>query len=443
MQVNALKTEGLVHHYEVTIPAADIQRQLDKRLKGMLPTVQMPGFRPGKVPLAVVEKRYGLSVLNEVVEETVNSCAMKAVSEKGLRPATEPKVECVGMPSELPATRDLVFTMELEVIPAIEPMDFSKLSLEKLVAEINDSDINEALERIAKGNRKEEPTAQDYAAQMGDGTIINFDGSVNGIKRDGMKGDDFSLELGSGRFIPGFEEQLVGSKAGEKRHVNVTFPSDYHAKDLAGQAAVFEVDVIKITQMQVPAIDDALAKDAGFDDLDAFKKYVGEQISQNFNQISRTIIKRQLMDMLAERHAFDVPPTLMSREFEQLWTQVTQARKAGRLDADDKDKTEEQLKTDYQAIANRRVRLGLLLSEVARNHKIEISREDVRKAIIQEAMRFPGQEKKVVDYYTKDAGAREQLTAPMLEEKVVDLILSKASTTDKHVTRDELKKAAE
>lgn len=229
MQVNALSTKGLVHNYEVTVPAADLQRQIETRLKGMLATVQMPGFRPGKVPLAVVEKRYGTSVLGEVVEETVNTAAMKAVSEKGLRPATEPKVEFVGMPSEVPATKDLVFKMEVEIIPAIEPMDFSKLSFEKMVVEASDSDISEALERIAKGNRKQEPAAADYAAKLGDVTTIDFDGSVGGVKRDGMKGEDFPLELGSNRFIPGFEEQLVGVKAGDKRDVKVTFPKDYHA----------------------------------------------------------------------------------------------------------------------------------------------------------------------------------------------------------------------
>lgn len=443
MQVNALSTKGLVHNYEVTVPAADLQRQIETRLKGMLATVQMPGFRPGKVPLAVVEKRYGTSVLGEVVEETVNTAAMKAVSEKGLRPATEPKVEFVGMPSEVPANKDLVFKMEVEIIPAIEPMDFSKLSFEKMVVEASESDINEALERIAKGNRKQEPAPAGYAAKLGDVTTIDFDGSVGGVKRDGMKGEDFPLELGSNRFIPGFEEQLVGVKAGDKRDVKVTFPKDYHATELAGAEAVFAIDVKAVSTMAAPTIDDELAKAAGFETLDALKKHLGEQISQNFGQVSRAIIKRKLMDALADGHSFEVPPTLATREFEQLWAQVSQAKLAGQLDDEDKGKSDEQLKKDYETIANRRVRLGLLLSEVARKNKIEINREDVRKAIIQEAMRFPGQEKKVVDYYTKDASAREQLTAPMLEEKVVDLILSKAKTTDKKVTRDELQKAAE
>ncbi|NDE90897.1 MAG: trigger factor [Alphaproteobacteria bacterium] len=443
MQVNALSTQGLVHNYEVTVPAADIQRQIERRLKGMLATVQMPGFRPGKVPLAVVEKRYGPSVLSEVVEETVNTAAMKAMSEKGLRPATEPKVEFVSMPSEVPATKDMVFKVEVEVIPNIEPMDFAKLSFENMVVEASDSDINEALERIAKGNRKQEPADAGYAAKTGDVTTINFDGSVDGVKRDGMKGEGYPLEIGSGRFIPGFEEQLVGAKTGDKRDVKVTFPADYHATDLAGKAAVFEVEVTAVSQLQAPSVDDELAKAAGFENLDALKKHLSEQIAQNFGQVSRAIIKRKLMDALAEGHSFDVPPTLVAREFEQLWAQVSQAKQAGQLDDEDKNKSDEQLKTDYQNIASRRVRLGLLLSEVARKNKLEINREDVRKAIIQEAMRFPGQEKKVVDYYTKDASAREQLTAPMLEEKVVDLILSKAKTTDKKVSRDELQKAAE
>lgn len=443
MQVNALKTEGLIHNYEVTVPAADIQRQIEKRLKNMLPTVQMPGFRPGKVPFAVVEKRFGASVLGEVVEETVNTAAMKAVSEKGLRPATEPRIEFVGMPSEVPANKDLSFKMQVEIIPAIEPMDFATLSFEKMVVEASEADVNEALERIAKGNRKQEDAPEGYAAQKGDVTTIDFDGSVGGVKRDGMKGENHPLELGSGRFIPGFEEQLVGAKAGDKRSVKVTFPKDYYVADLAGQDAVFEVDVKAVSKLTAPAVDDALAKDAGFDDIAALKKHLAEQISQNFGQVSRAVIKRKLMDALADGHSFDVPPSLAAREFETLWAQVSQAKESGQLDEEDKNKSDEQLKKDYQNIADRRVRLGLLLSEVARKNKVEISREEVRKAIIQEAMRYPGQEKKVVDFYTKDASAREQLTAPMLEEKVVDLILSKAKMTDKKVTRDELQKAAE
>lgn len=443
MQVNALRTEGLVHQYEVTVAATDIQAQVDVRLKNLVGTVQMPGFRQGKVPLAVVEKRYGTSVLGEVVEETINTATMKAMNEKGLRPATEPRIEFSGMPDALPANKDLVFKMEVELVPEIQPMDFAKIALEKMVVEASDEDVNEALTRIAKGNRQQEEQPAGTAAKNGDVTVIDFDGSVDGVRKDGMKGDDFPLELGSGRFIPGFEEQLVGAKAGDKRSVKVTFPAQYHAPDLAGKDAVFEVTVKSVSALKEPAIDDAMAKNAGFDDLAALKKYLSEQIGMNFNQVSRGVMKRKLMDALADGHSFAVPPTLLTREFEGLWAQVKQAKDAGQLDAEDKNKSDAQLEKDYRAIAERRVRLGLLLSEVARKNKLEISRDDVRRAITQEAMRYPGQEKQVVEYFGKNAAAREQLTAPILEEKVVDFILEKAKISEKKVSRDELTKAAE
>lgn len=443
MKVNTLRAEGLVHEYEVTIAAVEIQNQVNARLKRISATAQMPGFRPGKVPFAVVEKRYGVSVLGEVVEETVNTATMKTMSEKGLRPAAEPKVEFSGMPNEVPATKDLVFKMEVELIPEIQPADFSQIMLEKLVVETSDADLGEALERVAKGNRRQQSMGDDYGAQMGDVVVLDFDGAVDGVRRDGMKGSDFALELGSNRFIPGFEEKLVGIKAGEERNVDVTFPADYYVKDLAAKAAVFAVEAKSVNQLQTPALDDQLAKDVGLEDLAALTKTLSEQIAENYNSISRGVLKRHLMDKLAELHSFPVPPSLLNSENESLWKQVSEARAAGQLDEEDKNKSEAELKEEYGKIAERRVRLGLLLSEIARKHKIEVGREDVRKAIMQEAMKYRGQEKEVVDYFTKNAQAREQLTAPMLEEKVVDFILSKAQVAEKKTTREELAKAAE
>lgn len=443
MQVNVIKHEGLVHEFEVTVMAADIQRQVENRIKRLANTVQMPGFRVGKVPLNLVEKRYGPSVLGEILEETINTSASKAVAEKGLRPATEPRIELGSTPSAVPATENLVFKMAVETIPAITPMEFSEVSLEKLAVEVTDTEVNEALERVAKGNRTQQDCAADYAAKNGDVAIINFDGSVDGERREGMKGDDYALELGAGRFIAGFEEQLVGAKSGEARSVNVTFPADYYVKDLASKPAVFAVAVKAIKTLVVPAIDDALAEKVGYENLQALKDDIRKQIGQNFETVSRAVMKRKLMDVLADKHNFAVPPTLLVREFDGLWQQVSEAKAQGQLDAEDKNKSDDQLKSDYQKIAERRVRLGLLLSEVARKNKLELNREDVRKAITQEAMRYPGQEKQVIEFFSKNAQAREQITAPLLEDKVVDFILGKAKTTDKKVSREELQKIAE
>lgn len=443
MQVNAVKTEGLVHQYEVTVPANDIQRQVESRLKQLGSTTKMDGFRPGKAPMAVIEKRYGLSVLGEIVESTVNTAAMKAMTEKNLRPAVEPKIEFSSQPEMLPASKDLVFRMEVELIPEIPTADFSKIKLEKPVVEVDASDINEALERVAKGNRTQEKMPADYAAKNGDVATIDFDGSIDGVARDGMKGEDFPLELGSGRFIPGFEEQLVGAKTGDQRDVKVPFPKDYYVADLAGKDAVFKVTVKSISQLKAPAFDDELAKAVGFDTLDALKKDIETQIGKNYEDVCRAIMKRRLMDALAETHTFAVPPTLATREFDNLWQQVEQAKASGQLDEDDKNKSDDQLKTDYQKIADRRVRLGLLLSEVSRANKIELNREDVRQAIFREAMKYRGQEKQVMDYFTNNPSAREQLVAPMLEEKVVDFIFGKTAITEKKLSRDQLTKLAE
>ena len=462
MQVNTLRTEGLVHEYQVTVPAADVQRQVEVRLQGMASKVQIPGFRKGKVPLAVIEKRYGPSVLGEVVEETVNNAAMKAVSEKGLKPAIEPKVELSDIPSELPANKDLVFTMSVEVIPEIKPMDFSKLSLEKLIAEVADKDVNDALANIAKANRAPVPAPAGHAAQKGDIATIDFDGSVGGAKRDGMKGEDHPLELGAGRFIPGFEEQLIGAKAGDQRAVKVTFPVDYHAEDLSGKEALFEVKVKSISTLAAPELNDELAKQTGFDTLEALKTHIKERIAENYGQVGRMVIKRRLMDALSDAHKFAVPPSLATREFENLWHQAQHEHDHGHEHNHDahshdanlhhghnhkndqeKASCESKMRAEFKDIADRRVRLGLLLTEVARTHKIELSREDIRRAVTQEAMRYPGQEKKVLEYFSKNPAARDQITAPALEEKVVDYILSQAKLTERRVSREELIKAAD
>jgi trigger factor len=443
MQVSALKTEGLVHQYEVKVPAADIQRQVDNKLKHLGATAKMDGFRPGKAPLAIIQKRYGQSVLGEVVENTVNTATLKAVNEKSLRPAVEPRIEFSNVPEELPASKDLIFKMEVELIPEIEAADFSTVALEKPMVEVSDADLTEAMDRIAKGNRVPEKMPADFAAKKGDVATIDFDGSIDGERRDGMKGEDFALELGSGRFIPGFEDQLIGVKTGDARDVKVPFPKDYYVAELAGKDAVFKVTVKSISQLKSPDVNDDLAKAVGFDTLEALQKDVKEQISQNYNEVTRAIMKRRLMDALADAHTFAVPPTLKAREFETLWQQISQAKASGQLDEDDKKKTDEQLKADYEGIAERRVRLGLLLSDVASKNKIELSREDVRQAIFREAMRYKGQEKQVIEYLTKNANAREQLVAPLLEEKVVDFIFGKAKVTEKKITRDELTKLAE
>ena len=434
MQVTELNAKGLVREYSVTIAAADINSAVQDRLEQVGKTAKLPGFRPGKVPKALLEKNYGPSVTEEVMSKAVNDAIKNTITEKGIKPAVDPTVEVTSMEEG----KDLVFKLAVEVIPEIKPVDFKKLKIERLVTAVSDKDVDDAITRISEHQRDSAEVAEDRAAVLGDITIIDFDGSVDGVKHPGMKGDNFSLELGSHRFIAGFEEQLVGARKGEHRSVNVTFPQGYHAKDLSGKAAVFEVDIKELRSYVAPTIDDDFAKKLGFEDLAALKKTLNEQIASNYTIAARSKMKRQLMDQLADAVDFEVPPSMLKAEFESIWAQVQQEKARGRTSAEDAGKDEATMKADYEKIALRRVRLGLVLAEVGRVNEIKVTPEEFRTALIEEARRYPGQERQALEYFTKDATASERLRAPLYEDKIVDHIINQATVTDKSVSSEEL-----
>jgi trigger factor len=436
MQVTETASDSLSRSYHVKIPASDLETRVTTRLQEMGKDVKMPGFRPGKVPIAMLRRRYGQSVMGEVVEQAVNDAASKTIQDNELRPAASPSVEDV----KFAEGTDLEYTLNIELLPEFDLIDFGKLKLERPVAEPDDKQVDEALERIAKGNQRGQDLKRKRKSREGDLVIIDFDGSVDGERRPGMQAEDFELELGSGKFIDNFEDQLVGQNIGDDITVNVTFPENYGEKTLAGKAAVFEVKLKNIQEMVAPEIDDELAKSFGKENVADLKQAVKDQLKNEFDAMSRNRLKRDLLDKLAGEFSFAVPPRMAESEFNQIWSQIEQAKKDGHLTGEDAKKSDDDLKAEYREIAERRVRLGLVLSEVGRKNDINVAQEELTRAMLDEARRYPGQEAQVIQYYQKQPEALAALRAPIFEEKVVDFIVELAKVTDKKVTAEELAK---
>jgi trigger factor len=434
MQVTELSAEGLKRQFKIVVPAGDLSAKVDERLAELAQTASMPGFRPGKVPVGLLKKQYGQALYGEALEQAVNQSTAKAIEDRGLKPALQPKVDL----KELGEGKDVEFEVAIEVLPEIGKLDFSGIELERLKAQVPDKDVDEALERIAKANREQKPIDPPRAAQKGDALKLDFVGSVDGVEFPGGKAEDYVLELGSGSFIPGFEDQLVGAEVGKPFDVKVTFPAEYGAPELAGKDAVFKCTVKEILEFVDKPIDDELAKKSNFENLGAMRKAVSDRIGQDYIQVSRSMIKRQLLDKLAEGHKFAVPEGLVDGEFNAIWQRVEEAKKNGEKLEDD----EEKMRKEYREIAERRVRLGLLLADVGRSNSIDVTPEELNQAVMREAMRYPGQERQVMEFYGKNAELKEQLRAPIFEEKTVDFILELAKVAEKSVTPEELMKAA-
>ena len=437
MQVTETKVDGLKHGFKVTVPAETIAAKVTDKIRSIGQNVTIPGFRKGKVPENFLRQRYEKAVIGEVLEETIQSETNKMLSERSLRPAMRPKIEVTAFDKG----KDLEFTMDVEIIPEIVPVDFSTISLEKLVADVPEEEIEKALQRLASARSNSEAIKEDRAAEKGDIAVIDFVGSVDGVEFPGGKGEKYPLELGSGSVIPGFEDQLIGKKAGEQVAVNVPFPVDYHAKDLAGKDAVFKVTVKELREKKIPEINDAFAKFFGKETLDQLKDMIRLEISREYEGVSMNNLKRSLLDALADTHDFPVPESMLKLEFDAIWKQVQAAKEKNQLDEDDIGKSDEELRTEYMSIAERRVRLGLLLAEVGMKNKISVTDADLNRAIAMEARQFPGQEKAVHEFYSKHPEMLERLRAPLFEEKVVDFILKTVQLNEKKVTPEELYKA--
>ncbi len=425
MQVKEVKKEGLRHDFEVQIPANDIQKMVDDELVILGKTAKLPGFRPGKIPLDVLKQKYSRHVMADVLEKAVQSSSAKVVQDNKLKPAMQPKIEV----KEFDEGKDLIYSMSVEVLPDFKVMDLKGIKVEKPVAKVEEKSINEVLENVAAQNRDLQPVKPKRAAKNGDVLTIDFHGKrADGFEVDGMHGHDHNLELGKGQFIPGFEEQLVGAKEGDHTHVNVTFPKQYHSQDLAGQDAIFHVDVKAIQEPKASKIDDELAKKLGLDDLKALKAAVREQIEADYGNYTRMKLKKNLLDVIDAGHDFKLPQAMIDQEHEHIVQQLEREAESKGEKLTDADKKE------LKILAERRVRLGIVLAEVGNQRKVEVTQQELQQAVIKEAQKYPGQEKVVFDYYSKNPQVLESLKAPVFEDKVIDSILEDAKVTEKSVS---------
>jgi trigger factor len=439
MNVTETKSEGLSREFRVSIPKGELADKLNDKIKEIAPKVQLKGFRPGKVPPAHIKKMYGKSIMGDIVNDLVQETSNKALEEKALRAASRPSIQLDSPADKVVAGEsDLDYHMTLEIMPEFEPADVAGISVERMVAEPTEDEISAALTRLAENNKAYDP--KEGKAEKDDAVVIDFVGKIDGENFDGGSAEGQTLVLGAGRFIPGFEEQIIGSQAGDDIEVKVGFPDDYPVDTLKGKPAIFEVKVKEVKGPRTPAIDEEFAKSLGLENLEALTNAIKTQLSGELNFATRQQVKRVLLDVLDEKHSFDLPPMMVKAEFEQIWAQFEQEKNAGRLSDEDKGKSDDELKAEYGKIAERRVRLGLVLAEIGRRADIQITNDELAQALRQEASRYPGQEKQVIEFYRSNPNALAQLRAPIYEEKVVDHILGKATVTDKKVTREDLMK---
>jgi trigger factor len=444
MQVTETLSEGLKREFKISVPASDLDAKAGAKLVDLKDKVRINGFRPGKVPVTHLKKVYGRSVMAETIDQTIRDTNTQLFSERGFRLATEPKIT---MPTEqaeveelLNGKTDLTYTVAIEVVPSIALADFKTFEVEKPVAEVTDADVDEAIKRIADSNRGYAAKAEGAKAESGDRVTIAFKGTINGEAFEGGAGEGIQVVIGSNTFIPGFEEQLTGIAANETRTLKVAFPKNYMNDKLAGQPAEFETTATLIEAPQDLAIDDEFAKTLGLESLDKLKEAARERLVAEFATATRQRVKRALLDRLDEAHRFEAPPSLVDEEFNLMWNSVkAEMDSAGKTFADE-DTTEDAAKEEYRKIADRRVRLGLVLSEIGEKNKISVTDDEVGRAVIERARSMPGREKEVWDYYRSNAQALAQLRAPIYEDKVVDFILELANVTEKKVSRDDLYK---
>ncbi len=443
MDIEVVKNEGLAREVRVVVPAAELEQKLEGKLAELAKTVRLPGFRPGKVPVAHLRRMYGRQVKAEIVEDAVREGMEQALARGEERAAYQPEVEVEGgeegAKKVIEENADLAFLMKYEVLPEVElPEDFSDLALQRYRVKIDDKTLNKALEDIAKQFRDFEE--KDGAAEEGDRLVIDFVGRIGGEAFEGGSAENVPLELGSGQFIPGFEEQLIGAKAGEERVVKVTFPADYPKQELAGKKAEFTVTVQEVQGPKDTAIDDDFAKKLGFDDLDALKEKVREQLAAEYEQAAEADLKQKVLDNLSERFDFPVPQRLVDAEFEQVWHALEHEMKEHGRGFEDEGTTEEEARKEYREIAERRVRLGLVIGKIGERAGVSVSDEELQQALIAKAQQYPGQERQVIEFYQKTPEALVELRAPLYEGKVLDHLIGQAKVDEKEVTPEELKK---
>jgi trigger factor len=447
MQVTETARDGLKRTLKVVVGQAELSERFSERLDELKDRVQIKGFRRGKVPLTHLKKLYGRSLMQEVMEQALNDTSAKAIKERNERPAQQPKVELVDVDEGaferiINGEADLAYQMSFEVLPPIPLADLKAIKLERLVAEVDDAAIDKALSDLAERNTQFE-AEEGRAASEGDLVTMNFVGRIDGEAFEGGSGEGASLIIGRKQFIPGFEEGITGMKAGDQKVVTATFPEDYPIKNLAGKTAQFDVSVTAVAKPKKPEIDEEFAKGLGAESLEKLRSFASEQIKREYDQASRAKLKREILDALDAAHKFELPASLVDFEFNNIWTQLENNLKATNKTFADEGKSEEELRAEYRGLAERRVRLGLVIGEIGEKNKLQVTQDELRHALVEQARRYPGREKQVYEYYEKTPGALAELRAPIFEDKVIDFVLSEANLTEKKVTRDELLKAVE
>ena len=442
MQIVEKSGEGLSRVFGVTVPVSDLNEALDARIAEITPTLNIKGFRPGKVPTAHVRRLYGKALMSEVVEKTLNETTQKVLDDNKLRPAGDPDLKPEGdMEAVIEGRADLAYEIAVDVMPDFEPIDVSTLSLKRPVYEPTKAEVDEAIAELAKQNRTyETKTGKAVTAKDGDMVVIDFLGKLDGTPFEGGAAEGAELVLGSGQFIPGFEEQLVGAKPDTEVEVKVTFPAEYQAENLRGKEAVFEVKVKEVKAPVDAPADDAFAARLGIENLEKLRELLKGNLEKEYAGASRFKLKRALLDQLDTKHDFPLPPKMVEAEFAAIWQQVEKDKEAGDLPPEDLKKSDKKLKEEYRKIAERRVRLGLVLAEIGRANNVQVTEQELGEAMRAEAMKYGPQAQQVFDLFRQNANAQAQLRAPIFEDKVVDLIVEKAKVKDTKVSKDELMK---
>jgi trigger factor len=441
MQVKETLSEGLKREYEVVVSAADLDQLVNAKLDEIKGRVNIAGFRPGKVPMSHLKRVYGKSVMSEVIQQAVNDSNQKIVDDGKFKLAMEPKVTLAAedeasVKQLIEGKSDLAYKVAIEILPKIDFPDFKKMKVTRPVTDTTDADVDQALGKIAEANQQFEE--KQGKAESGDQVTIDFKGSIDGVAFDGGAAEDAPLVLGSNSFIPGFEDQLIGVSAGDEKDVKVQFPAEYGAEQLAGKDAVFAVKVKKVEKPKKAELDDEFAKNVGAENLAKLKEQVRDRIQRDFKQVSRTKAKRSLLDALDAELKFAAPPSLVEQEFDTVWKAIHNDMANRKVTWADEETTEEEAKAEYQRIADRRVRLGLAIAELGEKNNIQVSEDEITRAIVEQARQYPGQEQQVWDMFRKNPQALAGIRAPLFEDKVIDFILELAEVTEKKVSRDEL-----
>jgi len=437
MQITETLAEPLRREFTIVVDVKDLDDRLTGRVAEMQPKIHMKGFRPGKAPVSFLKKAYRKSLMGEIVNDAINKSSEQVLKDKALKPATTPRVDFVNdLENVIEGKADLEFTMKVDLMPDFTLANLSSLKAERLVADVEDKAVDEALGRLADSQKVYTDKGEGAVAELGDVITIDFKGSIDGAPFDGGASEGFDLTLGSGAFVPGFEDQLVGTKAGYERTVAVTFPEDYGAAKLAGKAAEFAVKVHAVKAASPVAIDDELAKKLGLDSLDVLKDRVRDQLKSDYGRTSRTHMKRRILDSLDESHSFDLPQGMVDAEFDNIWRQVEAELKREGASPEDEGKSEDEMKAEYRAIAERRVRLGLVLAKIGEQNAITIGQDEVNRALAQRAQQFPGQEKQVIEFYANNPQAMAEIRVPLFEDKVIDFLGELMEVKDRKVSRE-------